>query len=350
MEDYAFARRMATGGLPWLFMAVPCASRVQAVKLGVMTGQPLIRLGTRGSALALAQANEVRARLAAAHPELAEEAAVEIQIIKTTGDTIQDRTLAAIGGKGLFTKEIEEALLDGRIDAAVHSMKDVPTWLPEGLEISAVLPREDPRDAFISPQAPSLAALPPGARIGTASLRRGAQVLLARPDLKILPLRGNVQTRLRKLAEGEVEATLLAVAGLKRLDMEVEITAALSTEDMLPAVAQGAVGIEIRRDDTRIRELLTPLHHADSALCIMTERACLAVLDGSCRTPIAGLAEVKKDGGLYLRGLVCMPDGSAAHRAERRGSVDDGEALGREVGEILRAAAGPAFFAALADI
>ena len=218
-----------------------------------MAETPRLRLGTRGSPLALAQANEVRARLAAVHPELSEQAAVEIVVITTTGDQVQDRTLAEIGGKGLFTKEIEEALLAGRIDAAVHSMKDVPTWLPEGLEISTILPREDPRDAIFSAGGQDLAGLPAGSVVGTASLRRQAQVLLARPDLKVVPLRGNVETRLRKLAEGQVDATLLAMAGLKRLGKAGEVSAVLAPEDMLPAVAQGAIGLEIRADDGAVR-------------------------------------------------------------------------------------------------
>jgi hydroxymethylbilane synthase len=292
-----------------------------------------LRLGTRGSPLALAQAQEVRRRLAEAHPELAAEDAVEIVVIKTSGDRIQDRTLAEIGGKGLFTKEIEEALLDGAIDAAVHSMKDVPTWLPEGLAITAILPREDPRDAFFSNRGARLADLPSGAVVGTASLRRQAQVLMARPDLTVVPLRGNVGTRLRKLAEGEADATLLAMAGLNRLGEAARVTAPLEPEEMLPAVAQGAVGLETRADDER----------TDAA-----ERACLEVLDGSCRTPIAALAELDAAGGeLWLRALVAMPDGSRAHRAERRGPAGEAEALGRDAGAELRAAAGPAFFAAL---
>ncbi len=319
-----------------------------------MAESPRLRLGTRGSPLALAQAREVRARLGAAHAELEPEAAVEIVVIKTTGDTVQDRTLAEIGGKGLFTKEIEEALLEGRIDAAVHSMKDVPTWLPEGLAIGAVLPREDPRDALFSARGDSLAALPRGAVVGTASLRRQAQVLLARPDVKVVPFRGNVQTRLHKLAEGEVDATLLAVAGLKRLGLAERITAVLEPEVMLRAVAQGAIGVETRADDGDTRGFLEALNDRTSALRVTAERACLEVLDGSCRTPIAALAEIlgtapgDASGEIRLRGLVCLPDGSAAHRAERRGSLADAEALGREVGAELRGAAGPAFFAALA--
>jgi hydroxymethylbilane synthase len=314
-----------------------------------MAGDGILKLGTRGSPLALAQAREVCARLAAAHAELAPDGAVEIVVIKTTGDRVQDRPLAEIGGKGLFTKEIEEALLDGSIDAAVHSMKDVPTWLPEGLEISTILPREDPRDAFFSPHGTSLSDLPEGAVVGTASLRRQAQVLLARPDLKVVPFRGNVETRLRKLAEGQVDATLLAVAGLKRLGLAEEIKAVLEPEVMLPAVAQGAVGIEIRAGDERARGFFAPLDDADSARRVTAERACLEVLDGSCRTPIAALAELEGGGEtMHLRALVCMPDGTKPQRAERRGAAADAAALGREAGEELRAAAGPAFFAALA--
>jgi hydroxymethylbilane synthase len=314
-----------------------------------MSDNQRLRLGTRGSPLALAQANEVRARLASAHAELAAEGAVEIVVIKTTGDRIQDRTLAEIGGKGLFTKEIEDALLAGRIDAAVHSMKDVPTWLPEGLEISAILPREDPRDAIFSTGGQDLAGLPTGSVIGTASLRRQAQVLLARPDLKVVPFRGNVQTRLRKLAEGQVDATLLAMAGLKRLDKAGEVSAVLAPEVMLPAVAQGAIGLEIRADDGATRGTLAALDDPDSAVRVAAERACLAVLDGSCRTPIAAFAEFEAGGAsLRLRALVALPDGSQAHRAERRGSPGEAAALGRDAGAELRAAAGPAFFDALA--
>jgi hydroxymethylbilane synthase len=307
-----------------------------------------LRLGTRGSPLALAQAQEVRRRLAEAHPELAAEDAVEIVVIKTSGDRIQDRTLAEIGGKGLFTKEIEEALLDGAIDAAVHSMKDVPTWLPEGLAITAILPREDPRDAFFSNRGARLADLPSGAVVGTASLRRQAQVLMARPDLTVVPLRGNVGTRLRKLAEGEADATLLAMAGLNRLGEAARVTAPLEPEEMLPAVAQGAVGLETRADDERTDGWLRALDHGATATRVAAERACLEVLDGSCRTPIAALAELDAAGGeLWLRALVAMPDGSRAHRAERRGPAGEAEALGRDAGAELRAAAGPAFFAAL---
>ena len=312
-----------------------------------MTQDALLRLGTRGSPLALAQAAEVRRRLAESDPRLAPEGAVETVVIRTTGDKIQDRTLAEIGGKGLFTKEIEEALADGRIDAAVHSMKDVPTWLPEGFEIVCVLEREDARDALFSTSGDSLAALPAGAVVGTASLRRQAQVLSLRPDLTVVPIRGNVDTRLRKLAEGQVAATLLAVAGLRRLGQADKITAPLAPEEMLPAVAQGAIGIEARQDDRRTRDFLAPLGHAASTRRVAAERACLAVLDGSCRTPIAAFAEFAGADALRLRALVALPDGSAVHRAEATAPVEDAEALGESLGQELKAAAGPAFFEAM---
>ena len=315
-----------------------------------MAGTPLLRIGTRGSPLALAQAEETRDRLAAAHPVLAAPDAVEIVVIRTSGDKIQDRTLAEIGGKGLFVKEIDEALLEERIDLAVHSMKDLPTWLPPGVALAAVLPREDPRDALFAREGGSLATLPAGAVVGTASLRRQAQVLLARPDLKIVPIRGNVGTRLAKLAEGQVDATLLAVAGLKRLGQADKITAPLTPEEMLPAVAQGAIALEARADDTRVLDWLASLGDEETERRTAAERACLAVLDGSCRTPIAAYAELDAQGdGLWLRALVALPDGSQAHRTERRGARADAEALGQQAGDELRAAAGPAFFAALAN-
>ena len=255
--------------------------------LGLMTQ---LKIGTRGSQLALAQAEEVRRRLAAAHDDLKPEGAVEIVVIKTSGDRIQDRALAEIGGKGLFTKEIEEALLEGAIDLAVHSMKDVPTWLPDGLEITTILPREDPRDALFAGPVKSIAELPQGAVVGTSSLRRQAQVLMTRPDLEVVTLRGNVQTRLRKLAEGQVDATLLAVAGLKRLGQEEMIGAALAPEEMLPAVAQGAIGLETRIGDEAVAARLESLNDPVSERRVAAERACLEVLDGSCRTPFAALA------------------------------------------------------------
>jgi len=313
-----------------------------------MTTNPLLRLGSRGSPLALAQAEEARRRLAEAHPELAAEGAVAIVVIKTTGDRVQDRALSEIGGKGLFTKEIEEALLAGEIDAAVHSMKDVPTWLPEGLAVEHLLPREDPRDAYFSPHGPRLDDLPQGAVVGSASLRRQAQLLARRPDLKVVTFRGNVATRLRKLAEGEVDATLLAVAGLNRLGEGDKVTAALPPEVMLPAVGQGAIGLEIRAADARTRGWLDAIHCAATGRRITAERALLAELDGSCKTPIAGLAELGADGAtLRLRGLIALPDGSKVHAAEVSGPAGEAAALGHRLGAELKALAGPAFIAAI---
>lgn len=308
-----------------------------------MTEPIPLRIGTRGSPMALAQAGIVRDLLAAAHPGLAVQGALEIVVIRTTGDKIQDRTLAEIGGKGLFTKEIEEALLAGSIDLAVHSMKDVATWLPAGLEIVCLLRRDDPRDAFLSPKARTLADLPAGAVVGSASLRRQAQILQRRPDLRVVPIRGNAGTRMRKLAAGECDATLLALAGLQRLKETQAIASILSTEEMLPAVAQGAIGIECRADDAATRALLAPLHHEETGVCIAAERALLAALDGSCKTPIAGLAELR-DGMVSLRALVIRPDGTECHRAMRAGRAVDAENLGTDAGRELRALAGPDFF------
>ena len=311
---------------------------------GINQTAPL-RIGTRGSPLALAQAELTKAALLAAHADLKAER-VEIVPIRTTGDKVQDRTLSEIGGKGLFTKEIEEALFDGRIDLAVHSMKDMPTFLPPGLTIAAMLEREDPRDVLISPVADSIESLPKGATVGTASLRRQAQLLALRPDLKVQPLRGNVGTRLDKLARGEAAATLLALAGLKRLGRVEAATAILSTDQFLPAVAQGAIGIEIRAGDARIMALVAPIDHAPTTIAVTAERACLAVLDGSCRTPIAAHAEIFGT-ALRLRGFVALPDGTESHRAEDTGNatLEGAAALGRAVGERLKALAGPNFLA-----
>lgn len=313
-----------------------------------MTNPPsipdILRIGTRGSPLALAQAHEVRDRLVAAHPHL-DPARIEIVAIQTTGDKVQDRTLADIGGKGLFTQEIEDALADGRLDMAVHSMKDMPTVLPAGLVIDCLLPREDPRDALFARAGHSLATLPRACVVGTASLRRAAQVKALRPDVTVVPLRGNVGTRLRKLAAGEVDATLLAVAGLKRLGRLDEATAILSTEEMLPAVAQGAIGVERRADDGATAALLAAINDPATATRVAAERACLAVLDGSCRTPIAALAEFDAGGtGLSLRALIALPDGSRTHRDARSGPAADAAALGRAAGAALKAAGGPGFF------
>src|SRR6516225_7174844 len=294
-----------------------------------------LRIGTRGSPMALHQAALVRDRLVAADPDLAAPGAVEIVTIRTTGDRVQDRRLAEIGGKGLFTKEIEEALFAGRIDLAVHSLKDVETWLPNGLEIACVLARDDPRDAFLSARATSLAALPKGAKIGTASLRRQAQLLRQRPDLTVVPIRGNVDTRLRKLDSGEVDAMVLALCGLERLGKAEHVMQILSREVMLPAVGQGALAIECRAEDDGSQRLLQPLHDPGSAACVKAERAMLAALDGSCRTPIAGLAELDGD-RLVLEGLLLTPDGSAEIRARCAGGAGDAERLGTELGGELR--------------
>ena len=292
--------------------------------------------------MALFQANLVRDRLAAAHPELAAPGMIELDVIRTTGDRVQNRLLAEIGGKGLFTKEIEEALFDRRIDLAVHSLKDMETALPPGLTIACVPPRDDPRDALVSRDGVGLDALPHGATIGTASLRRTAQLLRHRGDLAIVPIRGNVDTRLNKLAAGEIDALLVALSGLQRLGKEAAISEIIPVDVMLPAVGQGALAIEARADDAEVRHRLTPLHDSVSADCVTAERAMLAALDGSCRTPIAGFAELT-GGRLRLRAMLLSPDGSAERRAEGSGKASDPEALGRDIGAQLRAGAGPEF-------
>ena len=311
-----------------------------------MSAQTEVRIGTRGSPLALAQAAMVRARLAAA-AGIAEDR-IAVNVIRTTGDAIQDRTLAQAGGKGLFTKEIEEALLAGTIDLAVHSAKDMPTLLPGGLTIAAVLAREDPRDVFISRAAASLRELRAGAVVGTASLRRQAMVKRLRPDLEVVPIRGNVQTRLRKLDDGVVDATLLALAGLKRLGLAEAATSILPVEDFLPAVGQGIIAIEARADDVRTLGLLAAIDHAESAVALAAERAFLKVLDGSCRTPIGGHAHLA-DGRVHFRGLIVKPDGSESFEAARMGAVSDAAALGADAGHELKGRAGPDFFADLAS-
>lgn len=306
-----------------------------------MSFRPL-RIGTRGSPMALRQTTLVRDRLAAAHPDLAAPGAVEIVAIRTTGDRVQDRVLAEIGGKGLFAKEIEEQLLAGRIDLAVHSLKDLETWLPEGLTIACVLPRDDPRDVFVSVNGASLAALPEGARVGTASLRRQAQLLRYRPDLAVVPIRGNVGTRLQKLEAGELDAIVLALSGLARLELIGHATEILAREVMLPAVGQGALAIECRADDGMVRRLVEPLHDLVSAACVGAERAMLAALDGSCRTPIAGFAEAE-NGRLRLEGRLLKPDGSDEVRGTRQGAIADAETIGLELGWELRQCAGSGF-------
>ncbi|MBR2819552.1 MAG: hydroxymethylbilane synthase [Reyranella sp.] len=303
---------------------------------------PLLRLGTRGSRLALTQTGLVRDALARAVPALAAPDAVEIVAIKTTGDAIQDRPLSEAGGKGLFVKEIEEAMFSGRIDAAVHSMKDMPTAQPPGLVISAFLPREDTRDVLIANDAARIADLRQGAIVGTSALRRRALLLHRRPDLEIVTLRGNVETRLAKCRTGTVQATILALAGLKRLGME-RVGTPIPEDEMLPAVGQGAVCIETRIDDQRTRGWLAAIDHQPTSICVSAEHAMLAVLDGSCRTPIAGHAVLTGD-GLHLRGLIARPDGSEVIFTERRGPLADAEALGRDAGEELKRKGGPDFF------
>ena len=292
--------------------------------------------------MALRQTALVRDRLAAAHPDLAAAGAIGIVTIRTTGDRVQDRRLAEIGGKGLFSKEIDQALIGGRIDLAVHSLKDFETRLPDGIEIACVLPRDDPRDAFLSAKATALDALPPGATVGTSSLRRQAQLLRRRPDLVVLPFRGNADTRIRKLEAGEVDATLLAFCGLERLGLAHRATEIMSCEFMLPAVGQGALVVACRAGEDGLRRLLGPLHDPQAAACVGAERAMLAALDGSCRTPIAGLATLDGD-RLTVDGQLLTPDGVTAIRARRTGPMADAQALGRDLGDELRRRAGPGF-------
>ena len=301
----------------------------------------VIRIGTRGSALALAQAVETRSRLMAAHG--LPEDAFAIEPISTSGDRIQNRPLSEAGGKGLFTKEIEEALIAGRIDLAVHSSKDMPTKLPDGLEISAFLPREDARDAFIGRTAKRIVDLPHGAMVGSASLRRQALLLRMRPDLKVVLFRGNVQTRLRKLGDGEVDGTLLANAGLRRLSLADVVTDLMPLDEFPPAPGQGAICLETRIGDARIGKIIAPVHDPVTAAALDCERAFLAALDGSCRTPIAGYAHIAGD-RLHFSGMILRPDGRETHAIEREGAVGDAASIGRTAGDALRAKAGTRFF------
>lgn len=303
---------------------------------------PFLTIGTRGSPLALVQAEEVRHRLASAHG--VDEAEIHIKTISTSGDRSQksNRPLSEIGGKGLFSKEIEAQLLAGDIDIAVHSSKDMATQLPDGLIMPVFLPREDVRDVFISPKAKSLAELPKGAIIGTSSLRRRAQIKRLRPDLELIEFRGNVGTRLKKLEDGIADATLLAAAGLLRTGQRDKITAFLDTKDFPPAPAQGAIGIEVRDDNKRALKLIAPLNDPDTAVTIVAERAFLAALDGSCRTPIAALSTLK-DGKITLFGQILTPNGDEVFETEISGIATDGEMLGRTLGKQLLTMAGPDF-------
>lgn len=290
-----------------------------------------LTIGTRASKLALAQAEIVRAALAVVHPQLE----ITIHPMTTAGDRELHKTLSDWGYKGLFTKELEDALLSGTIDIAVHSMKDMPSELPTGLTIGAVLKREDVRDAWISPRYASITELPKGAVVGTSSARRAAQLLHLRPDITIVPLRGNVHTRLRKLEEGEAEATFLAAAGLNRLGLTNVIRSYIEPEVMLPAAAQGAIGVECVAAREDIRTLLAAINHHATELCIAAERAYLHALDGSCRTPIGGLAQLR-GGEIFIRGEVLSLDGSIRHTAELTGAANDPERLGHELGNRLR--------------
>jgi hydroxymethylbilane synthase len=299
------------------------------------------RIGTRGSPLALAQAHETRDRLAAVHglpPEM-----FEVVILSTKGDRITDRSLAEIGGKGLFTEEIEQQLLSGELDFAVHSSKDMPTKLPDGLFLSAFLPREDIRDAFIGRTAPKLMELPEGVTVGSSSLRRQALIRRLRPDINVITYRGQVETRLRKLSEGQVDATLLAYAGLKRLGMTDVPTELLDPEEFPPAPAQGAICIESRIGDNRVNDLLAAIDDARTHEAVACERGFLATLDGSCRTPIAGLA-ISDGTHLRFSGMILTPDGRTHHRVAVEGKAVGAEALGQKAGEHIRAEAGPGFF------
>lgn len=300
-----------------------------------------LKIGTRGSPLALAQAYETRARLSAAFNLPSD--AFEIVVIKTTGDRVLDRPLKEIGGKGLFTREIEEDLLSGKIDIAVHSMKDMPVEQPQGLLLDTYLPREDVRDAFVSTNITALSNLPEGAVVGSSSLRRRAQLAHIRPDLKLVEFRGNVQTRMKKLEDGVAEATFLAMAGLRRLGMTEVARHAIEPEDMLPAVAQGAIGIERREDDLRAAHMLEAIHHVQTGQRLAAERAFLAALDGSCETPIAGLAELSGS-TVKLRGEILRSDGSESLRDAAEAPIEDGAELGRDMANRLLAQAGPGFF------
>ena len=302
-----------------------------------MTVNPKIRIGTRGSPLALAQAHETRDRLMAAHG--LESDAFEIVTFTTTGDAIRDRPLSEIGGKGLFTKELEEALFAGSIDLAVHSMKDMPAKPPVGLDIVALLPREDPRDAFLSFTAKTLGELPQGAILGSSSVRRTAQALRVRPDLASAQFRGNVQTRLKKLQDGIAHATFLAVAGLNRLGLSDKITSIMSMDEMLPSVAQGAIGIQINAKDEATRKVLQPLNHQDTFTAVICERGFMAALDGSCRTPIAGHAIIE-NGRLKFRGQALTLDGKHIFEVTREGALSDGFKMGQDAGEDVKARGG----------
>lgn len=316
----------------------------QSLYMAEESAEPL-RIGTRGSPLAMAQAYETRRRLMEQFDELKADGMIEICVLKTQGDMILDKSLMELGGKGLFTKELDTALLGNEVDICVHSMKDVPTWLPEGTILPCNLPREDTNDAFIykDGSVKTIQDLPDHSVIGTASLRRQAQLMAQNPTLKCVNFRGNVQTRLRKLDDGVVDATLLAIAGLKRMDMDDCATSVLDWDEMLPAVAQGAIGIQCRSDDERALKYIKALNHEDTHVCVNCERAFLEALDGNCKTPIAGQARIV-DGKLEFRGLIAMPDGSEKYETKATGDPADAYQIGKEAGEELKKRAGDKFF------
>lgn len=300
-----------------------------------------LKIGTRGSALALYQANETRRRLSLALGIA--ESEFSIVVISTSGDRIQDRPLSEVGGKGLFTKEIEDALLSGAIDIAVHSSKDMPTRLPDGLMLAAFLEREDPRDAFIGHRVAKLADLPHGATIGSSSLRRQAQIRRIRPDLNVVMFRGNVPTRLKKVTDGVVDGTLLALAGLKRLELDAAVTEILAVDTFLPAPGQGAICIECREQDAGALAMLQSIAHADTTTALLCERAFLGALDGDCRTPLAGHAYVS-NGQIYFTGLVLTPDGRQSHEISDQGPASDAALIGARAAARIREKAGADFF------
>jgi len=317
----------------------PAAQRGARSAVTVMA-ESVVKLGTRGSPLALAQAYETKQRLAEAFPdELGSDDAVEIRVIKTTGDMVLDKALKDVGGKGLFTKELDVSLLDGSVDCCVHSMKDVPTWLVPGTILPCTLSREDTRDAWISPSGKLPQDMPDGSVIGTASLRRQAQLYAINPTFKCVNFRGNVQTRLKKLQEGIVDATMLAKAGLNRMNMEEHITEVLEWDTCLPAVAQGAIGIQIRENDEKMSRYIGALNHAETKTAVDCERAFLAALDGNCRTPIAGQAKLV-EGKLHFEGLIAKVDGTTVLRTTRIGDPADAVQMGTEAGEELKAKVG----------
>jgi hydroxymethylbilane synthase len=317
----------------------------------VDTVAPLCRIGTRGSPLALAQAYETRIRLRENFEELKADGAIEICVLKTQGDMILDKSLMELGGKGLFTKELDVALLNNEVDICVHSMKDVPTWIPDGTILPCTLPREDTNDAFIHKDGSvtRIEDLPDYSVIGTASLRRQSQIMAKNPTLKCVNFRGNVQTRLRKLDDGVVDATLLAIAGLKRMSMDGCATSVLDWDEMLPAVAQGAIGIQCRSDDERSIKYLAALNHEPTKACVDCERAFLEALDGNCKTPIAGQAKII-DGKIQFRGLIAMPDGSLKYETTSEGAIEDAKDIGFKAGAVLKEQAGDKFFEMMVEM